>query len=94
MLKSVRFLAEWFDTDEDDYRIAETIFTLGPGPCGKNVVRLETAIAEGCLTVSQTCSDGECKFFTYPMSQIAGRIEMTEMTPIQGSGNVVPFPKG
>lgn len=50
-------------------------FALGPGPCGKTVESLHEFRDREGFRILQRHTDGSCKAFTYPWSQIVGRIE-------------------
>lgn len=78
MLTAIKFPCTWRDgTGREHFAVHE--FTLGFGPCGKNVVELAMAVNEmgTVLGIVQLCSDGSKKSFTYPLSTVLGRIEET-----------------
>lgn len=51
-------------------------FKLGIGPCGKEVTALHWAEKDDRYELTQTCTDGERKEFTYYKKDVAGRIEI------------------
>ena len=54
-------------------------FSLGIGPCGKEVVGIEiNPDLPNAFAVLQHCSDGELKTFVYPYHTVTGRIEIIE----------------
>ena len=57
-----------------------TLFSLGRGPCGKVVTRLQYKESAERLVITQYCEDGERKEFIYKKSDIKGRIEKTYTT--------------
>lgn len=54
-----------------------TEFKLGLGPCGKEVKCLHWEELDDRYKLTQTCTDGERKEFTYDKEDVAGRIEMS-----------------
>lgn len=54
-------------------------FSLGIGPCGKEVIEIEIdAELNNAFSIIQHCSDGELKGFVYPYHTVTGRIEIIE----------------
>ncbi|QEP53481.1 hypothetical protein LPST144_orf00006 [Salmonella phage LPST144] len=53
-----------------------TEFKLGLGSCGKEVTCLHWKELEDRYELTQTCTDGERKEFTYYRKDVAGRIEI------------------
>lgn len=67
-------------------------WSLGLGPCGRVVAKLEMVISEGLLAISQTSfpmgvdvnnavlarKEREIKVFYYKISEVVGRIEATQ----------------
>jgi hypothetical protein len=59
-------------------RDAVAVFSLGVGPCGKEVNKLDMVYDNPAyFAVVQYC-DGEAKTFVYPYHTITGRIKITE----------------
>lgn len=54
-----------------------TEFKLGIGPCGKEVTALHWKEKDDRYELTQTCTDGERKEFTYYKKDVEGRIEIT-----------------
>ncbi|APD19665.1 hypothetical protein HOR40_gp07 [Pectobacterium phage PP74] len=54
-----------------------TEFKLGLGSCGKDVQALAWVEQDDRYLLTQTCTDGERKEFTYYKKDVAGRIEIT-----------------
>ncbi len=79
----VRVPATWRNNDPDwaDVPIRDGVadFLLGIGPCGLEVVAIYSGWNEGGKNfyVTQKCSNGERKTFTYRREDITGRIEET-----------------
>ena len=76
MLTAIKFPCTWRDENGRQH-FAQHEFTLGLGPCGKNVIELENGVGDFRLEIIQTCEDGSQKKFTYPLVTITGRIEET-----------------
>lgn len=53
-----------------------TEFKLGIGSCGKDVQALAWKELDDRYVLTQTCTDGESKEFTYYKKDVAGRIEI------------------
>lgn len=53
-----------------------TEFKLGLGSCGKEVTSLHWKELDDRYELTQTCTDGERKEFTYYKKDVAGRIEI------------------
>lgn len=53
----------------------KTKFSLGIGPCGKEVVSLQLIEKEDRYVIIQRCTDGERKHFDYMKKDVDGRIE-------------------
>lgn len=53
-----------------------TEFKLGIGSCGKEVTALHWKELDDRYLLTQTCTDGERKEFTYYKKDVAGRIEI------------------
>lgn len=53
-----------------------TEFKLGIGSCGKEVTALHWIEKDDRYELTQTCTDGERKEFTYYKKDVAGRIEI------------------
>jgi len=66
--------ADW--VHEGHLRRDRAEFTLGPGPCGKTVTRLDFTIDNACAWVLQVHEDGTFKRFVYPLAQLTGRVEV------------------
>lgn len=61
---------------------ARTEFKLGIGPCGKEVTALHWLEKDDRYELTQACTDGERKEFTYYKKDVAGRIEIAyKMAP-------------
>ncbi len=56
--------------------LKSTFFSVGPGPCGKEVTRLDVSFEPGLLGIQQTTEDGATKGFIYKLDDIAGRMEV------------------
>ena len=52
-------------------------FTLGPGPCGKDVLVLVVEYDAAGITIAQGHTDGTVAVFIYPMASLTGRVEVT-----------------
>lgn len=91
MAKSIKFRASF--TQPDTYGLAkvkEVVFSLGLGPCGRVVTKLDYEILGDLMVIRQTSFpvdtsklhqaygvNSEIKQFTYKMSDVHGRIEAT-----------------
>ena len=84
-LISVKVPARWCDNSplheigQPEYKHADAMFTLGLGPCGKVVERMDCDVVDGgapVVAIEQYCTDGTVKAFIYPFSQLTGRIEL------------------
>lgn len=84
MAKSIKFRAAF--PKKESYgllQVADVEFKLGPGPCGRDVVKLNYKLNEHLLVITQESvakgswryDSREIKQFTYKMSDIHGRIE-------------------
>lgn len=51
-------------------------FTLGKGPCGKIVTKLDISLDSDWVAVLQVHEDGSTKDFYYHVSQLFGRVEV------------------
>lgn len=70
-ITSIKFTAHIPDTG---WRRTE--FKLGIGSCGKEVTSLHWKELDDRYELTQTCTDGERKEFTYYKKDVAGRIEI------------------
>ena len=52
-------------------------FTLGVGPCGKTVERLDVHFHTHGVVIKQVCACNEYKMFVYPWHTVTGRVEVT-----------------
>lgn len=55
-------------------KVAE--FTLGNGPCGKDVAKLDMEDVNGLFRITQWHGDGSYKVFIYRRQDVLGRIEL------------------
>jgi hypothetical protein len=77
---SIKVPASWVDHTGTG-RLDPAEFTLGPGPCGLTVTRLQAKVADGCFVVKQSHQDGPPKVFIYPLAQLVGRVEVQQDYP-------------
>lgn len=52
----------------------ETVFVLGPGPCGKTVDKLDVRYQEHDIVIIQYHDDGTLKEFPYQRKDVLGRL--------------------
>lgn len=86
-LVGIKFARAWFNG-----KFHPTVFTIGPGSCGKNVKWFTVKHEETILRIYQHHTDGSRKEFIYRMSDIDGRIqydyESVELTGIDAATEV------
>lgn len=70
-ITSIKFTAH---VPNDGWKRTE--FKLGIGSCGKEVTALHWVEKDDRYELTQTCTDGERKEFTYYKKDVAGRIEI------------------
>lgn len=58
-------------------------FKTGPGPCGKDVSKLQIAARAHGVSVLQHTVCGEVKEFYYPYPEIVGRVNITHKVSSQ-----------
>lgn len=76
-VQSIKFYAYIPKPDQKPNRVLKsTFFSVGPGPCGKEVTRLDVSFEPGLLGIQQTTEDGATKGFIYKLDDIAGRMEI------------------
>jgi hypothetical protein len=75
MITRVRIPCEWRNPRLLERGLAD--FTLGPGPCGKTVERLDIHYHAWGVEVVQVCTCTEQKNFVYPWHTVTGRVEVT-----------------
>lgn len=80
MIDRIRFRSGYTGSD-GKYREDNAEFTLGTGPCGKDVTVLNSYVNGDFLVISQVTACGEVKHFYYPSNQLRGRVEVTETAP-------------
>lgn len=74
MLTAIKFPCTWRDeAGREHFAVHE--FTLGFGPCGKNVIELEHSVTRHGVEIIQTCEDGSQKKFTYYAKDVMGMVE-------------------
>lgn len=82
MITRVRVPSTWTIPSDNRYAVKDTWygmanFTLGEGPCGKTVERLDVIFHAHGVEIVQICTCTEQKNFVYPWHTITGRVEVT-----------------
>ncbi len=80
MITKIRVPAKWrvpSDMQRIEYETFATAeFSLGFGPCGKEVISLEIEVHDKFVNVTQIHADETSKNFLYRIEDLTGRVEI------------------